>query len=83
MADKEVFESTFIIGPNGEDRVVVYFEPTGMMHEVAAGDHVRVRVFGPDSGVPEIWHSPSNVVIWGWPGALIEAWDKSGRALEI
>jgi hypothetical protein len=65
MTDEEAFEVELIVGPNGKDPVDIYFEPTGMMHSVAADEHLHVKIYAPHPGVPELWHGPSDIVIWG------------------
>ncbi|MGF6883093.1 hypothetical protein ABIA39_002034 [Nocardia sp. GAS34] len=83
MVDKATFEVEFIVGPFGEDAISVYFEPTGMMYRVEAGEHLRVRISGLKPGYPDLQIGQSDLVIWGWPESAMQVWDKTGCELDI
>jgi hypothetical protein len=61
----------------------VSFEPEGAVVKLAHGDAFTVQIQGPGEGVVEVSYEPNGLIIGAWKGARTEAWDRSGRRLQI
>jgi hypothetical protein len=71
------------IGPYVSHDLTVHFEPTGATYELLAGDWFDVTVRGHGSGLIEIGHTPTALIVGAWADseAIVEASD--GRALVV
>jgi hypothetical protein len=79
----EKHEVVLKVGPYANSDVAVSFEPSGMMYELVAGDWLSVVIKGHGSGLVEIGHTPSALVIGAWAEADTEVWTSDGHRLEV
>src|SRR5438093_4625294 len=64
-----------------EQSIQLILEPRGAEFEMPPGAGIEVRVEGPEGDPMEIDYQPDAIIVWGWTGAIMTAY-QDGVPLE-
>jgi hypothetical protein len=66
-----------------EAQVSVHFEPTGAMYALPLGEWFDITLSGEGTGLVEVFHSSSAIVIGAWPDAETSVLSRTGAQLPV